>query len=208
MESPAETTRASESGPLAITDFEGFRAQYEQAFPRLHLIAAAIVCDVTYAEDIVQEAALIAVSKVEQYRPGTNFSAWLAAIVRRCALNYRRKLRTRRTFATNPALLAQHEDSASEATRCWPSVGSDGELLPHQASFDDEMLGALNLLTDEARCCLLLRVVQQRSYAEISNLLQIPEGTAMSHVHRAKSALRQQLSRTNPQPEPLVVSPK
>ena len=53
------------------------------------------------------------------------------------------------------------------------------------------MVRALQTLSDEARCCLLLKVVQQLSYAEIAVLLQIPAGTAMSHVHRAKKALRE-----------------
>jgi RNA polymerase sigma-70 factor (ECF subfamily) len=207
MDGPTETTRETSSGPLAITDFDDFAAQYCQAFPRLHLIAAAIVCDSSHAEDIVQEAALIAVSKAGQFRAGSSFSAWLAAIVRRCALNYRRKARTRRTFATDPNNLAQHE-AHMPGSSAWPSVGAAGEILPFQVSFDDEVLRALNALSDDARCCLLLRVVQRLSYAEISELLQIPEGTAMSHVHRGKITLRQRLAPANPSPERFVISPK
>jgi RNA polymerase sigma-70 factor (ECF subfamily) len=208
MDGPAETTRLPDSGPLAITDFDEFAALYQQAYPRLHLIAVAIIGDPSHADDIVQEAALIAVSKTEQFRAGSSFSAWLAAIVRRCALNHRRKARTRRTFATDPSHLAQHEDPLAGAGGAWPSVSATGELLPFQASFDDEVLRALGALSDEARCCLLLRVVQQLSYAEISDLLEIPEGTAMSHVYRGKLSLRQRLSSTNPAPEPFSVSPK
>lgn len=198
MNGPAETTRFSRDGPLAITDFDEFAAQYQQAFPRLRLIAAAIVGDSTHAEDIVQEAALIAVSKAGQFRAGSSFSAWLAAIVRRCALNYRRKVHARKTFATDPTRLAQQEAPISVAGGPCSSIGARGDVLPFQASFDDELLRALQTLSDEARCCLLLRVVQRLSYAEISDMLQIPEGTAMSHVHRGKSALRQRLSSPYP----------
>ncbi|MEX2171235.1 MAG: RNA polymerase sigma factor [Pirellulales bacterium] len=208
MNGPAETIRFSRDGPLAITDFDEFAAQYRQAFPRLRLIAAAIINDSAHAEDIVQEAALIAVSKAAQFRAGSSFSAWLAAIVRHCALNYRRKIQTRKTFATDPTHLAQYEDQTVVAGGVWPSVGANGEVLPFQASFDDELVGALNALGDDARCCLLLRIVQRLSYAEISDLLQIPEGTAMSHVHRGKQALRQRLSSPNRTPEQFVSPPK
>ena len=62
-----------------------------------------------------------------------------------------------------------------------------------EEQFDDQLLHALNQVSEVARCCLLLRVVEQLPYAEISELMEIPEGTAMSHVHRAKANLRKQL---------------
>lgn len=194
MTSPPEMPRVSRNGPLEIADFGEFAAQYQQIFPRLKLIAVAITNDSAHAEDIVQEAALIAVTKAEQFRPGSSFAAWMAAIVRRCALNHRRKIHHRKTYATDPATFAQREDRSQESSKPWPSVGAMGELMPFQASFDDEVVGALNDLSEEARCCLLLRVVQRLSYAEIAELMQIPEGTAMSHVHRGKLALREKLT--------------
>jgi RNA polymerase sigma-70 factor (ECF subfamily) len=44
------------------------------------------------------------------------------------------------------------------------------------------------------RACLLLRIVHQQRYREISEMMELPEGTVMSHVHRAKNALRRRLS--------------
>jgi DNA-directed RNA polymerase specialized sigma24 family protein len=41
---------------------------------------------------------------------------------------------------------------------------------------------------------LLLRTIEQMEYSEISKVLQIPEGTAMSHVHRARQHLRERLA--------------
>ena len=55
-------------------------------------------------------------------------------------------------------------------------------------------LAALEELSEEARCCLLLRIVEDLAYSEIAQLLAIPEGTAMSHVHRAKATLRRRLA--------------
>jgi RNA polymerase sigma factor (sigma-70 family) len=69
----------------------------------------------------------------------------------------------------------------------------DGRLIAHQTAFDDEIRRALLSLGDIARLCLLLRVVQQLSYDEIAESLQIPSGTVMSHVHRAKQSIREHL---------------
>src|SRR5262249_21273134 len=69
----------------------------------------------------------------------------------------------------------------------------DGRLREDQAEFDDLVLFALRQLSDLARTCLLLRVVGHYSYDEIAQTLRIPEGTAMSHVHRAKKSIRRRL---------------
>ena len=66
-----------------------------------------------------------------------------------------------------------------------------GQLLPMQRSFDDRLQSALQTLSDSARCCLLLRTVQQLSYKEIAELLEVSESAAMNMVHRSKKALRE-----------------
>ena len=52
---------------------------------------------------------------------------------------------------------------------------------------------ALAALAETARAALLLRTVLELDYATIARLLDIPEGTAMSHVHRSREALRRAL---------------
>jgi len=59
--------------------------------------------------------------------------------------------------------------------------------------FDERLLAALSELGETARTCLLLKTVLELDYREIAALLEIPEGTAMSHVHRAREQLRERL---------------
>jgi RNA polymerase sigma-70 factor (ECF subfamily) len=163
-----------------------FAIQFQGIYRRLWLVASGIVGDRAEAEDIVQEAAMVAFRKLDDFRAGTNFPAWLTAIVKHCAANHRRKSSGRRTFATDPKSLDQHVepcpvDGTVDVTR---------GALEFSSDFDDEMSRVLNLLSSDARCCLLLRVVDGLTYAEISSLLDIPEGTAMSHVHRSKKLIR------------------
>ena len=124
--------------------------------------------------------------------------AWLAGIVRHCALNHRRKTKGRRTYPADPSDLAQFSEGTATEAAVSPIRPDSGELLSDQACFDDEVLRALQELSGEARCCLLLRTVQKLSYAEIAELLQIPEGTATSHVYRSKQVLRERLARHEP----------
>ncbi len=178
-----------------MLDVEAFASRLSAAYQRLWLIAAAITGDRTEADDIVQEAALVALRKLGEFQEGSNFSAWMAQIVRLTALNHVRKLGRQSTLPTDPLTLDQSAAHSAISQNASPlAVGRDGQLTPYQKDFDDEVLAALADVAEIARACLLLRTVQQLSYDEIAATLQIPAGTAMSHVHRAREQLRARLN--------------
>ena len=195
MGSRRDSTNDPQQGGSDQLTREAFVALYCQTYPRLHLIATGIVGDRTQAEDIVQESAIIALDKLDQFKAGSSFGAWLAEIVRRNSLNYARKVRKRKTIVSDPHLLEETREVDDNHPATWPINSLTGSLSKEQSHFDDELLRALNGINPEARCCLLLRVVQNLTYAEISELLQIPEGTAMSHVHRSKRVLRRSMEK-------------
>ncbi|HVU88998.1 MAG TPA: RNA polymerase sigma factor [Pirellulales bacterium] len=177
-----------------MLDVESFAAQLTGSYRRLWLIAAAITGDRTEADDIVQDAALVALRKLDEFTTGTSFSAWMSQIVRLTALNHLRKSNRQSTLPTDPLTLDRvgtlaptHRNSDNS------TVSQEGHLAQLQTEFDDEVLGALQSVSDIGRACLLLRIIEQLSYAEIAEALQIPQGTAMSHVHRGREQLRQRL---------------
>lgn len=86
------------------------------------------------------------------------------------------------------------EGAAKPLTSSQLSDAPADMLAESQMVFDDQVLSALQQLSAEARACLLLRTVEQLSYRDISKLMHIPEGTAMSHVHRSRLKLRQLLA--------------
>lgn len=171
-----------------------FAEKYKSLYAQLWLIAAGILGDRSEADDIVQEAAIVAFRKQDRLWPDTSFGAWVTGIVKHCAMNHRRKTAGRRTFPTDPLALDQKEGRSSTGG----SVDTSGGLPDVSHEFDDHMIRVLSELKPEARCCLLLRVVDGLSYAEISRLLGIPSGTAMSHVHRSKQLMRKQLAAKRP----------
>jgi RNA polymerase sigma-70 factor, ECF subfamily len=170
------------------------RAQFDQrlreARQSLWCIAAAVLGRPDRAEDVLQDAVVTALTKLSQFDPETSFSAWMGQIVRFTALNVRRN-EVNRPMATGvDPDLAQSPDQPLQT----PSVDAHGCIIPDQESFDDEVLSALDQLGETPRACLLLRTVRGLSYKEIARTLDLPEGTAMSHVHRARIALRKALS--------------
>lgn len=182
-----------------------FAAEYEKAYRVLWVVAAGVLGRTAGAEDVLQEAALLALKKVDQFEPGTHFVAWMAQMVRFVALNQLRK-QTRAHAA--PLDESNAADVRGLPHRSWPRAGADasgagdlhlgarGQVPADQRSFDDEVMRALGSLSEVARACLLLRTVEGLDYQEIGRVLEIPEGTAMSHVHRSRMRLREQLLRT------------
>ncbi len=154
-------------------------------------VAAGIIGQTDGAEDIVQQAFAIGVEKDLSFESDSQLVAWLSGVVRRCALNFRRKVQRRKTKSTDPVLLS----SIQEQPVCDEAVQAEAlRLSEDQVSFDDEVVNALKQLSPDARACLLLRTLEQLSYREISNLMEIPEGTALSLVHRSRKKLREILA--------------
>jgi len=185
------------AGGSAALDGEGFARLFERHAPALWSLAAAILGDRGQADDVLQEACVIALQKLETFRPGSHFQAWMGQVVRYVALNHVRK----RAPVSLTSIQEHRADGADQSE--WlhaPTEASDGalaelvELHPDQRHFDDRVVAALRLLTPVARACLILRSVQKLEYRELAPMLGIPEGTAMSHVHRARALLRGRLA--------------
>jgi len=166
-----------------------FAAQFQASYRVLWLVAAGIIGDRTAAEDIVQEAAMHALGKLDQFEAGTNFRAWMAQMVRYVALNHLRRRQKHRA-----APLTESVPTSAQLADGDLELGGRGELPSGQMHFDDRIMAALNSVGDVARACLLLRTIEQMEYSDISKVLGIPEGTAMSHVHRTRQHLRERLA--------------
>lgn len=179
----AETPRAPARNPLTRAEFA---ASFQQCAPRLWTVAHAVLGDRGLAEDALQDAALIALGKLESFTPGTRFDTWMATVVRYVSLN---QLRKRRGLAE----LDERSVASAWGAEPEPRAATRGALDVDGQGFDDQVLAALGSLSPAARAALLLRSVHELEYRDVAALLGIPEGTAMSHVHRARTALRERL---------------
>lgn len=126
---------------------------------------------------------MIAISKLDEFDPATSFGAWMSVIVRYTALNEGRKLHRTKAKGT-----AGSESPPDQGVRVQQS-----QIRVRDGGFDAKVAAALADIDERARTCLLLRVVRGLSYAAIATTLGLPEGTVMSHVHRAKATLRERL---------------
>lgn len=184
-------------------DRQEFARRFQESARTLWTIAAGVLGDPGRAEDVLQEACMIALHKLEQFEPGepgTSFAAWMGAIVRNVARNEARKGARRATRPVPPETLAElctERDGGGAPGPLDDPIDARGELRPGHAAFDDALDRALAELRPIQRAALLLRTLRGLDYREISAALDIPEGTAMSHVHRARKALRMRLTETD-----------
>jgi RNA polymerase sigma-70 factor (ECF subfamily) len=147
----------------------------------LYRVARRTVGNSTDAEDVVQEACLQAWRSFHRFEPGTNIRAWLFKILFHVVSHHRRKL-----FKFKQADI--EDDVLAETVAYEPGPAPDLR--------DEEVLGALKKVPRNYRAVLLLADVQEFSYKEIAEILDIPIGTVMSRLSRGRSLLRAALDNT------------
>lgn len=191
------TTESSEPAADSNLDADEFAAQFKESFRILWLIAVGILGDASAAEDVVQEAAIVALGKLDSFERGTNFTAWMGQMVRFIALNHRRRQRRHMTVPLEDEEGRERVDTIASGRQVRPSgevrAGLGGTLPSDHDVFDDRLVAALADVAEVARTCLFLRTLESMEYSQIARLLDIPEGTAMSHVHRTRRYLRERL---------------
>jgi RNA polymerase sigma factor (sigma-70 family) len=134
------------------------------------------------ADDVLQESILRAFRGFEGLR-GADAKAWLLAIVRNCHLTAVAQ-RERRSFVPLP----DEGDLADGHALVSPAQGPEGAALERDQSRTLERLMAD--LPEEHREVLILREIEELDYRDIARVIEVPIGTVMSRLARARAALR------------------
>ena len=142
-----------------------------------YTLARYLLRDEHDAQDAVQDAALRAVRYAEGFRDG-DARAWFLVIVRNCCLTRRKRRKT------EPLTISIGGDDAPALA---DSRGADE--LAIQRSTREALARAVSALPVEFREVIVLREIQQLSYAQISDVVGVPIGTVMSRLSRARKRL-------------------
>lgn len=145
--------------------------------PRLRRFARSITFHREDADDLVQVAVERALTRSEQWEPGTRLDSWMFRIVKNAWIDEVRS-RTRRA-----ALFAPEEEGEH--------VGDDGAEAHQQRMAIDK---AISLLSEDHRMVIGLVLVDGLPYKEAAEVLEIPMGTLTSRLARAREALQELLS--------------
>jgi len=136
------------------------------------------------AEDLVSDTVLRAFERWEQYRLGTNIRAWLFTILYHLFVSRKRRIDAREVPESDSESGRSTRDAVGEA---------DPEGTFYDSFLDDEIVRAIDALPDEYRTTVVLSDLQELRYAEIAEILGIPEGTVKSRLFRGRRLLQRQL---------------
>jgi len=145
------------------------------------------------AEDVVQEAYLRALRAFEQFHGG-DARCWLLAIVRNTCFTWMSRNRPRMPTA-----------SFEEAIHDVASCAFDPQVILERQIDREALRGAIEALPVEFREILILREFEDLSYQQIAAVADLPVGTVMSRLARARARLAEALGAKAPREVPSEV---
>lgn len=143
--------------------------------PRLRRFCLALTGSNDRCDDLLQETVERALTRIEQWQAGTSLESWMFRIAQNLHIDDARK-QGRRGQQVDIEQLADVS-------------GEDGRTIVEVRSELEHAQKAMAALPDEQRILLALVVIDGRSYREVAEILELPMGTVMSRISRARQAI-------------------
>ena len=177
VETGAEPADAALIARAKAGDVSAFEALYRQHVGRVYALCVRLTGDPGLAEEVTQDAFVLAWRKLGEYRGESAFSSWLHRIAVNAALGVHRTRQRRETWM--------------EAFRWFR--GADRPAFGVHASLRVDLETAMARLPDGARAVFVLHDVEEYRHEEISSMLGIALGTCKAQLHHARRKLRKEL---------------
>jgi RNA polymerase sigma-70 factor (ECF subfamily) len=166
---------------------DGLCKELPELLPRLWRFALRLAGDRHDAEDLVQRACVRALERQHQLQPGTSTLSWMFSIVYSVWLNEVRAQQTRRHG--NIQWSEELADTVADPTA----------LSPETYTLHRQIISAVERLPDAQRAVMLLVAVEGLSYREAAVALDIPIGTVMSRLARARQTIGELFAARSPE---------
>jgi RNA polymerase sigma-70 factor (ECF subfamily) len=175
-----------------MADRSTFTEQTMPFMSALYAAALRMTRNTADAEDLVQETYLRAFRGFEGFQTGTNLKAWLYRILTNTFINtYRAKKRRPQVADLDDA------DDWAIYQRVGGLEAVAANLTPEQevldAIPDADVKAALESIPEQFRIAVILCDIEEFSYKEIAEILDVPIGTVMSRIHRGRKLLQRRL---------------
>jgi RNA polymerase sigma-70 factor (ECF subfamily) len=154
-------------------DYQGFDEFYTLTNRKVYYAIISIVKDDEIAADLLQDTYMNFLSKIDQYKPGSNVYAYLSRIGRNLSINYYNKYKKE-----------IHSDVLFETIESNEGVNQDAEL---------DILKILNYLNQEQREVVVLHVINNFKFREIADIMDKPIGTILWIYSKAIKILKEKV---------------
>lgn len=165
--------RGRRPGGNRVTD--DVRHQMVALLPRLRRFAYVLTRDMERADDLVQETCVRALSRLDQWEKGSRLDSWLYRIAQNIWFD---RMRAAKVRGENTAIDPEFEIE-----------GEDGRNVTENRLALKDVTKAIGTLPPEQQVLIALVCVDGLSYREAAESLQVPIGTVMSRLARARAAL-------------------
>jgi RNA polymerase sigma-70 factor (ECF subfamily) len=170
---------------------EEFEAEALKHLDALYGSALRFTRDPRDAEDLVQDVFVRACRFLDRFEPGTNLKAWLFRILANTFINRYRRTTRERSLVDGPGR-EQVTDQLHSPDAAERAEQPERALLDRLVS--DEVLAALDAVPIDFRMVVILSDIQDFSYKEIAEILDVPVGTVMSRLYRGRRILQRALA--------------
>ncbi|HZH25648.1 MAG TPA: RNA polymerase sigma factor [Azospirillaceae bacterium] len=173
---------------------DAFRTLMQRHNQRLFRLARGILRDSADAEDALQDAYVLAFTRMDQFRADSSLATWLGRIVINEAL---RRLRQRMPMVDRDGDGSTGRGREGQVVPLFPAQQPPAtpEEDAARAEIRRVLVRAIDGLPDKFRLVFILREVEQMSIREAASVLGIPEDTVKTRLHRARRMLGRSLRR-------------
>lgn len=181
--------RSPSVAPAAQATFESL---FTGVAPAAYGVAMRLTRNQADAEDLLQDAALLAHRGFHAFMPGTNFRAWFFKILINSYYSRRRREKSRPVTSDlddTPDLYIY----ARSGQAGFPTQGPDPAAQLLEKLGTERIAGAISRLPEEYRIVATLYFMEDLSYEEIAQLVECPVGTVRSRLHRGRKMLQKAL---------------
>ena len=141
--------------------------------------------DIEQAEDVVQDTMLRLYEKKHYYKEIAKFSTWIYTIARNLAnTELRKRKRRKTTYLSQLSKERQFEI---------PAIQENVDQSLQNEFINDRIQSAISNLPEHFKVVIILRDIQELSYEDISNIVEVPLGTIKSRINRARIQLQAEL---------------
>jgi RNA polymerase sigma-70 factor (ECF subfamily) len=153
------------------------RHQIIELLPKLRRFACALTGDTDRGDDLVQETCLRALTRIDQWQPGTRLDSWMYRIAQNLWLDRMRANKVRGQSV--------NIDDVHDLT------GTDGRAVTEGRLTLEVVEKAIRRLPEEQQVLIALVCVEGLAYKDAADVLGVPIGTVMSRLARARKALHE-----------------
>jgi RNA polymerase sigma-70 factor, ECF subfamily len=172
---------------------EAFDILVEKYYKKIYNLAYRFVGDAEEANDLAQEIFTAAYQNLKKFRGDAKFSTWLFQIATNRGKNRFKYLKRRGYFAGRGQ--QESDDERDSSQRAIPDYSTNPETLLAGKQIQKIVQDAIDDLDPDHKEIVILRDIEGFSYDEIAQILNLPEGTTKSRLHRARMVVKEKLKK-------------